>query len=88
MISVSVVNNNTISYLAKPPCIIAIHIAVKENLADVWYIMEGDFLTIYDTNGLPVINETKYDLVVVNGLTFDSAIDLMNYLTDNRILYV
>ena len=54
-----------------------------ETLADVWYIMEGDFLTIYDTNGLPVINETKYDLVVVNGLTFDSAIELMNYLTDN-----
>jgi hypothetical protein len=54
-----------------------------ETLADVWYIMEGDFLTIYDTNGLPVIDETKYDLVVVNGLTFDSAIELMNYLTEN-----
>ena len=33
-----------------------------ENLADVWYIMEGDFLTIYDTNGLPVIkrNEVRF----------------------------
>ena len=53
-----------------------------EDLQDVWYEMDGDFLMIYDSNNLPVINPTKYDVVIVDGNSFDSANDLMDYLTN------
>ena len=52
-------------------------------LNNAWFEFDGDYLNIYDTNGLPITNITKYDKVQVNGQIFDSAINLMNYLTNN-----
>jgi len=52
------------------------------DLEDVWYEMDGDYLKIYDSNHLPIITTTKYDEVTVDGNTFDSAIDLFNYLAN------
>lgn len=52
-------------------------------LRDVWYEITDDYLLIYDSNYMPVINATRFDKVTVNGQTFVSAIDLMNYLVNN-----
>jgi len=52
-------------------------------LDDAWYEFDGDYFKIYDINGLPIINPTKYDKIEVNGLTFDSSSDLLGYLINN-----
>lgn len=52
-------------------------------LNNAWFEFDGDYLKIYDTNGLPIINITKYDKVQVNNQIFDTAINLMNYLANN-----
>lgn len=52
-------------------------------LDDPFYEFDGDYLIIYDTNKLPIISPTKYDEVTVNGVIFDSAVNLMEYLVNN-----
>jgi hypothetical protein len=54
-----------------------------QDLAQVWYEITDDYLVIYDVNNMPVINPTRFDNVTVDGNTFASAIDLMNYLVNN-----
>ena len=54
----------------------------EDQLSDPIFEFDGNYLKIYDANGLPIINPTKFDKVEVDGLTFGSAIDLMNYLSN------
>jgi len=51
-------------------------------LSSPFYEYDGDYFKIYDINKLPIINPTKYDEITVNGLTFDSSEDLLDYLVN------
>ena len=51
-----------------------------ENLSSPFYENDGDYFKIYDKDKLPIINPTKYTDITVNGLTFGSSSDLLNYL--------
>ena len=51
-------------------------------LSDPFYEFDGDYFKIYDSNGLPVINPTRYDNISVNGQTFNSSSELLGYLVD------
>jgi hypothetical protein len=51
-----------------------------EELSTPFYEFKNDYMQIYDINKLPIINPTKYTDITVDGLTFDSVSDLLNYL--------
>lgn len=50
------------------------------SLTEPFYEFDGDYFKIYDSNNLPIINPTKYDEITVNGSSFDSSSDLLEYL--------
>lgn len=54
-----------------------------DELSDPFYEYDGNYFKIYDINKLPIINPTKYTDITVNGITFNSASDLLDYLINN-----
>jgi hypothetical protein len=54
-----------------------------DELSNPFYEYDGDYFKIYDVNKLPIINPTKYTDITVNGNTFNSASDLLDYLINN-----
>lgn len=45
-----------------------------------WFEITNDYLVIYDFNNMPIINPTRYDFVIVDGIVYTSAILLSEKL--------
>jgi hypothetical protein len=51
-------------------------------LASVWYEIHGDYLTLFDSKGIPLNNPVRFDKVLINGLSFENTILLSNKLIE------
>lgn len=45
-----------------------------------WYEINGDYLTLFDNNNMPLVNPTRYDLVSINGQFSNNPIELSEKL--------
>jgi hypothetical protein len=45
-------------------------------LAVNWWRIENEYLQVFDENNLPISNKYKFNLVILNGLRYESIFDL------------